>query len=317
MSARSPDQSTKSAHGFGRQDRRFFLKAAAAGGGIFCFGGLWHYQSTLAARKELEKNLVGEMNPLLTQKAHQELQSLPSRAREEFRTWFHGPCLNASAFAYSVTSDDFLDRMAACSSEAEREALFQVQFFQDVVTPEEVLQRVYLIAEEAGDELNQSWNACCLELSNQWNTHLRDYGVSVPARLIDSVEPMIRFRVEETIGQIQSVGRQPALKSTGQRVEKAALLLLPLTKLGQWMIPVFALVAVHALYEHFRHRAQVEQTIAEIRRSVSGQMASLALRVSTELEQEILNSLRALRRWQEQAVQMTAKGYAESAVGFF
>jgi hypothetical protein len=127
---------------------------------------------------------------------------------------------------------------------------------------------------------------------------------------------MIRLQLDETICQVSEIGRQSALKTTTQRIEESALLVLPLTKLGWWMVPVFALVALRAVYEHFMSRTRVD-TVAEIRRSVSGQMTNLALRAGTELEQEVRNSLIALQRWQEKAVQTTAKTSAETAVGFF
>ncbi len=297
------------------RNRRMFLQSAAVGGGVVLLGGFGKYRSTQAARTEFQSKLLSEANPLLTEKVHSEMQSLPNRASEEIRTWFHGPCLNAANFAASVTSEGFCERLASCQNENERLNLFQIQFFRDVVSPDDILKRVHLIAEETGDELDQNWKSFCVTIAKRWNVHLRPYSLSLPDEWFDSLEPQIRLKLDQSIKDARVLGQRPALGETFQKVGMSAVLLLPLVAAGPWMVPVFVLAAIAPLYSYFW--ARFRDTSTEIRQTISRRVANLALRMSTEFREEVKNSISRLQQWQEEVIQITAKNHAENAISYF
>ena len=65
-------------------NRRKFLSGAAGAGGLLLLGGgFWARQAI--ARDRLRRELVRVSAPVLTAKAHKELLTLPTQAREEMR----------------------------------------------------------------------------------------------------------------------------------------------------------------------------------------------------------------------------------------
>lgn len=314
MDSLNPDPN-ETAGEFWTNDRRTFLKSVGVGAGVLLGGGLLKYRSTQAARAELKENLLSEMNPLLTDKAHEEFSKLPNQASEEIRTWFHGPCLNAAAFAASVTSEDFCERVSAAPNEQQRERLFQIEFFRIVVSPEDILRRVYLIAEEVGGELDRNWKKCCLTMSKRWNLHLTEYNTAVSTEWTASLEPIIRHNLDQTIQQAKTMGQRPALSDSALKTGMSAVLLLPLVSLSTWMVPVFAVAALAPAYAYFR--GHFHDSTGEIRESISARIANLGLRIGTEFRDEVKKSISRLQEWQKQAIQATAQNHAENAVGYF
>lgn len=298
-------------------DRRTFLGASGFTGGVMALAGL-HIGHAAYARNTLEKQLLAEADPLLTDKALHELRDLPTRGREEIRTWFHGPCLNAAAFATKVTSDSFRDQLSRVADVDQQRALFLSAFLAKVVSESEILNRISVIAEEVGSELDLNWQECCRRLSDQWGIHVREYGSTLPDDLAGSLEPVIRSGIIESLELARSVtGTQPVLSETAAGIGEAAILLLPLARVpgaAQSFLPVFLLTAVSHLFSYVNALWNRAESIDVVRRAVSARLALLANRIGAEFESEVRVAVGRLHDWQQQAVTTAARRQAEQAI---
>lgn len=135
-------------------DRRQFLAAAGYGGGAVALGG-GLYGRMRYRRGRLAGTLLRDARPVLIEKAHGELQGLPAEAREDIRTWFHAPCLNAAEFVRFICSHSFAEQLAACETEELKQWSLVNAFVSRVVSEAEILNRVQVIAEEAGAVLDR------------------------------------------------------------------------------------------------------------------------------------------------------------------
>jgi hypothetical protein len=101
--------------------RKFLITASGVGISGLITGGL--FVNRAYARDRLRAKLLADVMPVLTEKAHDEFARLPVMARDDLRTWFHGPCLNAAEFAREICSNAFLERLRSCSTMDLRESL--------------------------------------------------------------------------------------------------------------------------------------------------------------------------------------------------
>jgi hypothetical protein len=218
-------------------DRRDFLKAAGvAGAGVGLAG--FHCGRQLHARSTLQETLIEQSQPVLTNKALSELRTLPARGREAIRTWFHGPCLNAANFASRITSEDFRAQLARCTTEEQQDHLFLVTFLSTVTTEDAIRNRIEVIAEEIGGDLDRNWEQCCREIATSWGIQIRSYGEISPAALAASFTPPIRAAMDESIGSARAMGQHPTFVDTVGDIGETAILLLPMTTIPKLAIPV-------------------------------------------------------------------------------
>jgi hypothetical protein len=292
-------------------NRRQFLTAAALPAGAALFGTvLWGRAAY--ARHQLTRELIAATRPILTEKAHAELQRLPAKAREEIRTWFHGPCLNSAEFVYEICSHAFAEKLAACHTDELRELCFLNAFVSKVVSETEILNRVGVIAEEIGSELDQNWATCCKQISDQWDLHLRPYRPALPNGFADRMEPLIREALHEAIQRATVAGQKPALSETVGHIGASALLLLQVRTLPGITIPLFALSALQHFFSYLM--GQLNNQVGDYQRAISERLARLGNRLGSEFEGEIRAQIGCLQAWQEEALKQTAAAEAQQAV---
>ncbi len=292
-------------------ERRDFLKVSGwTGGGLAVLGLRWGRR--VYARNQLETELREKADLILTQKSLSELRELPLSARESIRTWFHGPCLNAAEFARTVSSNAFREQVARCASADESEMLFLSEFLRHVVSETEILNRVVLIAEEIGDELDLNWAECCRDLSEQWDVGIRAYGSTLPIDFASDLEPTIRSSVAECLALARAGGQRPALSETTEKIGQSAILLLPLAPIPNLAIPLFVLVAAGHLYHYY---ASLQNNSSDrIQRAVSSRLSLLGNRIGAEFEAEVRTAIGRLHEWQHRAVTQAATRHATATV---
>lgn len=294
-------------------NRRKFLSASATAGGLVLLGGgFWARQAY--ARSRLRRELVRLSAPVLTSKAHKELLTLPGRAREEMRRYFHGVCLNVHGFVREVCSPEFADRLAGCAAPEQQQEQVLLAFMREVVAEAQVLNRVQVIAEDVSADLDRNWAGCCTELANKWDASLKEYRVTVTAtELTDRMTPLLTAGLREAVARAESAGRRPALDEAVTRVGKSALLLLPLSAEAPWLgWPLFAVLALRPVFDYFI--ARVRDRADDLQWAVSDKLAQLGNRMGSEFEAEMRNRITDLHRWQDRAVEGAAEQQAAQLI---
>jgi hypothetical protein len=294
-------------------NRRKFLSASATTGGLLLLGGgFWARYAY--ARSRLRHELVRLSAPVLAAKAQRELLTLPARAREEMRRYFHGVCLNVHGFVQEVCSPEFADRLADCTSREQQRQLVLLAFLREVTTEAQVLNRVQVIAEDVGTDLDRNWAACCTELANRWDASLKEYRVAVTAtELPDRMAPLLEAGLRQAVEEARAAGCRPVLSEAVTRVAESALLLLPLSAEEPWLgWPLFAVLALRPVFDDFISR--VRDRSADLQWAVSDKLAQLGNRMGSEFEAEVRSRITDLHRWQDQAVDGAADRQAAQLV---
>lgn len=272
-------------------------------------GGL--YGRRAYARKQLATQLVNDSMAVVTKKAHDELRLLPATGRDEIRTWFHGPCLNSAEFVRYICSNSFAEKLAACEPE-QKEACLVNAFLRRVVSGNEILTRVEVIAEEVGSDLDRNWADCCGAISQKWDLHLKPRGSSSTSDLASRVEPLIRSEISAVIDLAHSAAERPALSEVTSEIGQSALMLLPITKLPHVRVPLFVFLAMGNFYKYFMAQRGNRK---DAQRAISGRLALLGNRIGAEFESEFRNRIAALHTWQESALEEAATNYANQTIG--
>jgi hypothetical protein len=294
-------------------NRRKFLSASAAAGGVVLLGGgFWARQAY--ARSQVRQKLVQLSAPVLTAKAHQELLTLPSRAREEMRRYFHGVCLNVHDFVQEVCSPEFADRLAECTGAEQRQELVLLAFMREVATEAQVLNRVQVIAEDVSTDLDRNWAACCAELAGKWDASLKEYHTTVTATdLADRLTPLLQRGLRQALAEAETSGRRAPLGEAAAKVSEAALRLVPLAAEAPWLgWPLFAVLALKPVFAYFIDR--VRDRAHDLQWAVSDKLAQLGNRMGSEFEAEVRNRITELHRWQDAAVAGAADEQAAQLV---
>jgi hypothetical protein len=292
--------------------RREFLRAAGLGGAcVLIGGGLWVRRAY--ARSKLATRLMADAMPALTEKAHTELVELPARARDEIRTWFHGPCINSNEFVYDLCSPAFAEKLAACRTAELKEECFVTAFVSKVVSETEILNRVQLIASDVGNDLDRNWANCCKTIASKWNVYIKEYGSSDLTGITQRVEPMIKSSIQQTIQVALLAGQRPAISQTLGNVGKSAILVLPLARLPQLAIPLFVVLAIRHLFDYVM--GLINNKVRDYQRAISEHLAHLGHRIGEEFYTEVKARLACLHGWQEDALRMFAESQAEESIG--
>ncbi len=299
-------------------DRREFVTAAATGCGMLVLGGgLWGRM--VYARNARADQLIRDARPVLSEKVHQELNTLPASVREQIRTWFHAPALNAAEYVRHICSAAFAEKLAACQSEDEKELCLLNAFVSKVVSEGEILNRVQIIAEEVGADLDRNWSQCCGEISKKWQVHITEYGSSISDDLTTRVQPMIRAEIQAALLQSKAAAQRQALGETFDNIGESAIMLLPLIRLsigsaGVIGVPLFVLLAFRDIYKFVIGR--LENRVGDYQLAITDRVSLLGNRLGAEFESEIKRRLVALHQWQESALIEAADEYARETVTF-
>jgi hypothetical protein len=294
-------------------NRRTFLSGAAGAGGLLLLGGgFWARQAI--ARDRLRRELVRVSAPVLTAKAHKELLTLPTQAREEMRRYFHGVCLNVHGFVEEVCSPEFADRLAERSTPQEQQELVLLAFMRQVVTEAQVLNRVQVIAEDISQDLDRNWAAACGELADKWDASIKEYRAAVSAtELTDRLTPLVQAGLRQALAEAHAGGRPTILADVAGAVGKSALLMLPLAEQAPWLgWPLFAVLALKPVFESFI--ARVRDRSHDLQWAVTDKLAQLGNRMGSEFENEVRTRIADLHRWQDQAVDGAAGQQAERLI---
>lgn len=295
-------------------DRRHFLKGLGGVATLTVAGG-GYYLKNLYARNELENQLLWSADATLAERELSELRVLPNQAKEEIRVWFHEPCLDADLFAASVSSETFLNRLHGCETEAEQHNLFLLEFLSKVTSAEEIHNRILLVAEEIGEQLDWNWAESCRELASSWELRISAFGESLPADLSSTLDPIIRQQIDDSLAFSAKTAERPTLLETASQVGESAILMLPLAKVAPQVIPLFIAHAVKNLFDYFV--GLMNHPRDRIRRGVSSRLSLLANRIALEFESEVTRAIARLHEWQRNAVNESATKYADSTIPWY
>lgn len=312
-------------------NRRKFLAGAAVGGGFVALaGGVWARHSY--NRNELSRKLVTTARPILTKKAHDELQSVPVKGREEIRRWFFGKALKVEPFAKEICSNSYREKLKACRNADEKTTKLLVSYCGKVVTAAEILNLVQTIAQEIGQELDFNWSECCKTISSAWNVHIREYGQPIELdNFMRRVDEEVKQHLSESLEMARVGAQYPALGETIGNIGESALLVLPMSRIqveelitpygaygkvdvNPLAIPTFVLLALKDVFQYIS--GLFSDPSVDLQRAISGSVSSLGNKIGSTFESEIKSRLAALHTWQKQALTKTAEDYADSAVSF-
>ncbi len=305
-------------------NRREFLEYTAGAGAVVALGGgLWARRAY--ASYQLQRRLMTDIMPLLTDKACTEFKSVPPSGGDEIKRWFHGKALNVAPFVDEVCSNGYREKLHACPTAEEQHKLLLVTFCGKVVTDAEISIRVETIAEEVGRKLDVNWGACCEQISLKWKIHMKEYGKSLDlAEFMKRVDLIVKQHIAEAL-ELARVGAQyPALGQTIGDIGRSALLVLPMTRItsspgccdfNPMAIPTFVFLALEHLFQYIV--GLFSDPRPDLQRSISSQVSLIGNRIGAEFVSEVRTRLAALHAWQEGALTSTAQNYAESVVTWF
>jgi hypothetical protein len=299
----------------GLSRRELLTKGGAVVVGGLGLGGILWGRRTYAV-DSLEQEMLAKTAPITTATAHDEMLALPPKAREEIRLFFDGVCLDVHSFVSEVCSQGFVERLGACPSNIQRHQLMALEFEQHVVTTDEILNRVRVIAEEVGTELDRNWARCCTQIAQAWGVPLRMYDAALSGdRLAASVEPEIREQIDQVIQRTMTAVRRPAFGDVPVKIGESALLLLPLAVFAppHVVLPIFVGVALKHIIDPMIAWL-VQSDPRDVQRDVSARMALLGNRAGAEFEREVRRRIADLHNWREAALQKVARTKAETSV---
>ncbi len=293
--------------------RRRFLEAVGVTGAVAVIGG-GLYAKAAWQRSALARSMMDDAQQVLVPRERDELESLPIRAREEIHNWFQVHCLNAAEFAYEVCSPSFAERLAACGSDELKQQCVTNAFLAHVVSGEEIQERLQVIAQELGNELDANWRRCCGQLSQRWQLQVSDggYEVALPRDLAARLNQQVQRSIDEAV-QTAGSSLAPALSDTVSSIGTSALLILP----AALVIPELALPAfvVRSLWVLSQYVVRLlTNRVASIQAEITNRVAILGRRLGSEYQTELRHCIGELHRWQQDAVRSFTEEYSQKAV---
>lgn len=306
--------------------RRFIRESVACGAVALGAGGVLFIRRS-QARDAVAESMVNDALPPLTTSAARGLNTLPGRARDEIKRYFHGKCLNVAAFVSHVCSSEFAERLGSCRTPDEKEACFLQSLCARVATETEILGQVETIATEIGSELDDEWTTYCVEMSLKWNTRIQGYGPALAAdELTNRLSENIRTDLSQAARIAMSGNQRPAIGETIGKIGHSALLLLPLSKVSvamtgsaiavlsnPFVLPVFVIMAARHVWVYIRGR--LDDRRGEYQAAISSRLALFGNRVGGEFEREVRQRITDLHTWQENSIRATAHRLAKERVG--
>jgi hypothetical protein len=293
--------------------RRFLGESLASGSLALAAGGYLLFRRS-QARAAVTLQMLDDALPPLAANGLHEFNTLPGRAREEIRRYFHGKCLNVEGFVTHICSNSFAEVIGRCRTQEEREACFLQAFCGRIATEAEIRNQVETIAAEVGSELDLGWDQYCSEMSARWNSRVRAYGRPLALdELAPRLDGMLRTELSQAVHEALLANRKPALGETIGKVGTAAILLLPVFESIGLALPLFVILAARPVWEFVS--ARLEDRRGDQQAAISGRLALLGNRVGTELEREVRERLTDLHSWQERSIRQLATHLAQERVG--
>jgi hypothetical protein len=260
--------------------------------------------------------LLGRSATILAEKENRELELLPEAAREELREYFHGICLNVHGFVENVSSEAFVSRLRACTSEQLQQELLNVTFSQKVVTGTEVLNRLRTVCKDLGGKLDLSWKQCRTKLASEWQAVLPQRGMSWSSTLAASdLDKSILDGLHQARAKSYPLGERPALDETLMGIGESALLLLPMARVGPAAWPIFVLRALGHVWSYIS--ARLLHRSAGFQLAITESLAQLGNWVGTECEQEFRRRIADLHHWQQSALDSAAEHRIDTLIPWF
>lgn len=305
-------------------NRRKFLQTTAVGGGLTAIaGGLLANQAY--ARYRLREQMLADASPLLTNKAHTEFQSIPSKGREEIKMWFNGKILNGvRPFVDEVCSEIFRTRLQSLSTVEEQQQLLAVSFYGKIATENEIINRVDTIAREVVQEIDTNWGGCCKEIASSWNVHIREYSEELDFdEFGERINQIINEEMNQALEMARVEAQDPTLVGTFGDIGEDAVLILPMSKYrinltfgeleyNPLAVPAFIFRALHHVFDYVI--GLLFDPRDDLQSAVSARVALMGNRIGTEFESAVREQLPVIHGWQEQTVAVAAEQYADSVV---
>jgi hypothetical protein len=297
-------------------DRRAFLKrAVAAASGVVAVGGIFSFRRAYAIGR-VRDDLLNRASDAITEKERQELERLPSLASASIRDYVHGLCLDSYKFAEEVCSESFQDRLASCTSAAERQKQVYSVFHAHIFNEREFQNRIGKVAERIGAELDRNWVICCDAVAEAWGVAVRPYETGFgPSDLSQRTEPLIRRHMQAAARDAVKKTCQPAILNLASSLGTSALLLLPVMSQVPYVgVPVFAWQAFQPIFDFLI--GLFRSPTANVQLAVTQRLSQLSSDLCRQFEREIRERIVDLHSWQYRSVRDVASEQAARTVGW-
>lgn len=294
-------------------NRRRFIEVVGGAGLLAGIGGGLYARAHLR-RSALTEALLTDAQQVMVPRERSELDQLPIRAREEIHNWFQVHCLNAAEFAYEVCSTGFAERLAACASEELKQQCVTNAFLAHVVSAEEIQERLQVIAQEFGNELDANWRRCCDQLSQRWQLQVSGggYEVALPRDLAARLNETVQRSIDEAVATAGS-SVAPAFSATASSVGTAALWMVPVALVApEFALPAFVVRTLWVLGEYVVRL--LSNRVDGVQAEITDRVAKLGRRLGSEYQSELRHCIGELHRWQQEAVRSFTEEYSRNAV---
>lgn len=296
--------------------RRELLTMGTRGGAVVLASSVVWGRMALA-RHQLANRLVDEAASPRSDFTSSDLERLPALARQEIEDWFQAPCRNCAPFVDRICSESFAQKLANCSGEQEREQEIRNAFVAEVLQEHLILQKVEQIAEKIGDDLDDSWTACCGAIQNTWAVQLPKMTDSeIRFDLLQAAIPHIEEQLAAAISQAEAASQRPVLTTVAMdtiKLEAAVLMLAPSSP--QLAIPLSIAVALFGAFKYVLGLLSVRP--AAYRKAISSRVAQLAVDIGRAVEAETRQQIVVLHQWQDRALEKVARDYAKEQIKLF
>ncbi len=301
-------------------DRRVFLRETFMGAGVVAlgFGGLWARRAH--SRSRFTGHLFDSARPVLDRYALTENDTIPEQAKEKFKAFVDGMCLNVEGFLAEINAPDFRQTLRKARNTEHRHRLLLGVYYRRVQGDKDILEHVRGIALQFGPELDNHWNACCREIAERWQVQIHEESpaLSVDA-LADRLTPLVKSQVDQAVRQarvstedsswlqsLRSLGARALL--TGREIQIEA---------GDRKIALPEFLVTASRHVFGKALDLLGDPTWDCQKDMTTRLSNLGLHIAAEFEKETRRRLNDLHFWREQAVRLTAENQAADRIGYF
>ncbi len=297
-------------------NRRVFLQTTGSIAGIGLISGGLLIRRTYAI-DTLAREMVDETLPLVSESWQNELETVPEKACNEVRKFFHQKCLNVDAFLEVLSGDNLQRELRSLRKDYEREEVVMREFCRHVVSGDAILQHLKDLATELGKNLDESWAGACKQVSTQWTeshgfTNAAEYEI-----LSMRTRELMLKNLRATARNLRS-GQDLALGETFTEVGRAALLLIPIKRIGkggaQVAVPHYIVEALRPYCSYLSEKVGSQNE--NVQREMSKKLSQLGNHIGDECKKVMTEKVSFLHIIRKMTLMEIARGLAKQQVQF-